>query len=262
MEYILYFLVALVATAAGSVTGMGGGIILKPVLDAMGAFDIATANLLSSITVFVMALVSVIKRIKQKTEIKPKMAVPLAAGSLLGGNAGQFILAGIISAFHADRMVVVLQNTCLVISTLAVFLYMQKGERRPTLNVKGVAPTLLTGILIGTLSTFLGIGGGPINVALLIFVCACDIKTAALYSIITILFAQASKLAFVLLSGKFFSHDLSILPGMVMGAVLGGWTGSWLNQRLSEKRVERAFNSIQVLVFIICLFNIFHHLTM
>lgn len=262
MGYILYFLIALAATAAGSVTGMGGGVILKPVLDALGGFDAATANLLSSVTVFVMALVSVIKRIRQKAEIKPKMAMPLAAGSLLGGSAGQFILAGIISAFHADRLVVVLQNACLAISILAVFLYIQKGDCRSTLNFMGTASALLTGILIGTISTFLGIGGGPINVALLILVCACDIKTAALYSITTVLFAQASKLSFVLLSGGFFSCDLSMLPSMVMGAVLGGWTGSWLSQRLSEMKVERAFNSIQVLVFIICLFNIFHHLTM
>ena len=35
MQYILYFLIAIGATTVGSLTGMGGGVIIKPLMDVM-----------------------------------------------------------------------------------------------------------------------------------------------------------------------------------------------------------------------------------
>jgi len=262
MLYLLYFLIALVATTIGALTGMGGGVIIKPALDALGGLDAADIGILSSVTVFTMSLVSAAKQARQKAAIDLKMAVPLAIGSLVGGLAGERILLAIIDALHANSLVVIVQNSCLALLIIAVFFYMGKGERRPALNLRGILPALLAGVLLGTISSFLGIGGGPINVALIIFLFGCGIKTAAVCSIITILFAQASKLAFVLASGTFFSHDLAMLPIMIVGAVIGGWAGSRFNKTLPEKTVEKAFSGVQVLVFIICMFNIVRNLVL
>ncbi|MGB4608662.1 MAG: hypothetical protein GX243_05760 [Tissierellia bacterium] len=49
---ILYFLITLFATTLGSTSGMGGGVIIKPVLDAFGHYDIETISVLSSVSVF------------------------------------------------------------------------------------------------------------------------------------------------------------------------------------------------------------------
>ena len=262
MAYIIYFFVILVATTIGALTGMGGGVIIKPLLDMLGDFDVASINLLSSITVFIMALVSISKQLREKSVPKLKIAMPLAIGALIGGRAGQNILADIIVYLKIDRTVIVVQNICLAIVILAVFLYMLKGDRRPTLGLQGVVPALLTGAVLGALSTFLGIGGGPANVALLIFVCSYDIKQATAYSIIIILFAQASKLVSILLSSNLFIHDLSMLPVMVIGAVLGGWTGSHLNKTLPGEKINKAFIGVQVIVFVTCLLNIFNYLNL
>ncbi len=40
MNYIIYFLLTLFATSVGSLTGMGGGVIIKPIMDVMGDFDV------------------------------------------------------------------------------------------------------------------------------------------------------------------------------------------------------------------------------
>jgi len=260
MIHILYFLISLAATAIGALTGMGGGVIIKPALDALGGLDAANIGILSSVTVFTMSLVSTAKQARQKAEINLKMAIPLAAGSLLGGVAGERMLTVIIEAANANSTVVIVQNSCLALIIIIIFIYMGKEKRCPSLNLQGILPALLAGVLLGTISSFLGIGGGPINVALIIFLFGCGIKTAAVCSIITILFAQASKLAFVLVSGAFFSHDLTMLPFMVVGAVIGGWAGSQLNKTLPEKTVEKVFNNVQVLVFLICMYNIFQNL--
>ncbi len=88
MQYIIYFILAFFATTVGSLTGMGGGLIIKPLMDMLGDFDVQTISIISSITVLTMAVVSVIKQIKSKTEFPFKTAIPLAAGSVLGGFIG------------------------------------------------------------------------------------------------------------------------------------------------------------------------------
>lgn len=260
MGYLLYFFIALAATTAGAMTGMGGGVIIKPVLDLLGDFPAAGIGVLSSVTVLAMALVSAGTQLRKKATQDIKVTVPLATGSLLGGCIGDRLLATTIGIIRVNRLVVVLQNICLAAVILAVFAYMRMGERRPVLNARGVAPAVLSGLFLGIVSSCLGIGGGPVNVALILFVFACDIKAATACSILVILFAQVSKLASALLLGDFFSHDLSMLPAMVAGALLGGWLGTRFNQRVPDSVVEKAFAAVQALVLLVCLFNILHNL--
>lgn len=256
MEYIIYFIIAIGATTAGAMTGMGGGVIIKPVLDVLNQYDVATIGMLSCITVFAMAIVSVMKQIQQKVKISVKTALPLSIGSVMGGNIGQVILTAIISRLGDNRIVLVVQNILLALLIIAVFFYMLYKNKIKTLGLSGIIPSLLAGIFLGFISSFLGIGGGPINVALLIFLFSFGTKTATVYSIVTILFAQISKLFSVAFSTGFAVYNLSMLLPMVIGAILGGFIGSWLNKKLSEKTVEICFNGVQVLVFTICIFNI------
>ena len=64
MQYILYFLIAIGATTVGSMTGMGGGVIIKPLMDVIQGVDVETIGVLSSITVFCMSVVSIGKHIQ------------------------------------------------------------------------------------------------------------------------------------------------------------------------------------------------------
>ena len=60
---IIYFLVAILATTIGATAGLGGGVVIKPVLDSINTFTLPTVNLLSSATIFIMAVVSIIKQL-------------------------------------------------------------------------------------------------------------------------------------------------------------------------------------------------------
>ncbi|WP_148793570.1 sulfite exporter TauE/SafE family protein, partial [Enterococcus faecium] len=53
---------------------------------------------------------------------------------------------------------------------------------------------LICGGVLGFLASFLGIGGGPVNVSLLMLMFALPIKEATLYSLSTIFFSQLAKL--------------------------------------------------------------------
>ena len=123
MLYILYFLIAIGATTVGSLTGMGGGVIIKPLMDVLHHFDVETIGVLSSITVFSMSVVSIGKQILAKAEIPYKIAVPLALGSVLGGYIGQEMLRAIVEALQAQGIVTVIQNAMLAILILLVYFY-------------------------------------------------------------------------------------------------------------------------------------------
>lgn len=260
LQYFIYFLVAIGATTVGAITGMGGGVIIKPLLDVLGDYDVSTIGVLSSMAVFTMSLVSIGKQIAQRTEIRHIIVIPIAIGSVLGGLLGQKMLEISVANIPDNDMVVVMQNAILCILILGVFIYMRSKDHIRTLGLSGFVPAGLTGIVLGILSSFLGIGGGPFNVAIIMFLFSFDIKTATMCSIITILFAQISKLLSVTLTVGLQVFDLSMLPYMLAGAVAGGYFGAVINKALPDKKVEFFFNSVQIIVLAIAILNIVSHI--
>lgn len=258
--YILYLSIAIAATTIGSMTGMGGGVIMKPLMDVLKSFDVETIGMLSSITVFFMSVVSVGKQMLAKTPIPFDFAVPLAFGSVVGGYLGQWLLRAVVTALHAQSLVTVVQNVLLAILILGVYLYMRRKDRIQGKHLSGIPVSLLTGCILGICSAFLGIGGGPIDVAVIIYLYSTTTKTATICSLLIILFSQVSKLATVALTTGFAVYDLSVAPVMVIGAIAGGFIGAAFNRRCSEETVEKAFNAVQLLVLAIAVFNIVRNL--
>lgn len=150
---------------------------------------------------------------------------------MAGGLAGEKLLQVIVDALRANSAVTVVQNVVLSLLILAVFLYMKNKSRIPSRELRGVVVSLLVGVFLGICSSFLGIGGGPINVALIIYLFSFDTKTATVCSLVTILFAQISKLTTVALTTGFGVFDLSIAPVMIVGAIAGGFIGASLNKK-------------------------------
>ncbi len=260
MQPVIYFLLALFATTVGSLTGMGGGVIIKPLMDVLGDYDAVTIGIVSSITVFSMAVVSLGKQLREKTEIPFSVAVPLGVGSVAGGFLGERLLRLIVRLLNANSVVTVVQNIVLAVLILCVFVYMKNKERVTGKKLNGIAPTFSAGVFLGSCSSFLGIGGGPINVALIIYLFSVTTKTATVCSIVTILFAQISKLLTVAVTSGLGGYDLSAATLMIAGAILGGFIGAGLNKKCSEKAVERAFGLVQLLVLGITVFNILRNL--
>ncbi len=58
MEF-LYFFVALFSTTIGAISGLGGGTIIKPVLDAVSGLTVANINFMSSCAVLSMTFLSI-----------------------------------------------------------------------------------------------------------------------------------------------------------------------------------------------------------
>lgn len=255
-ELLIYFIITLFATTICSMTGMGGGVIIKPIMDVIGDFNVHTIGVIASITVFSMALVSMLKHIKSKTQIPFSIAIPLATGSVIGGIFGEKIFSFIVELLQADSVVKIVQNIVLAILILWVFIYMNNKSKFKSKEFKGVFPSLFTGLFLGMSSAFLGIGGGPINVTVIIFLFSLPIKTATICSLITILFSQFSKLTTIAFIKGFYNLDFTVVIVMVVGAIIGGFLGAYFNKKLSEKTVEKAFNFVILVVLGLTIFNI------
>jgi len=252
---IIYFLLAITATTVGAITGISGGVIMRPAIDLLGGLDAVSGSIMASIAVFCMTVISIGKRVQQKAPVNCKISIPLAAGAVLGGKLGQLFLSAIVARVD-NNTVTITQNAVLAVVISGVFIYMLNKSKIASLGLKGFAPAAITGVFLGMQAAFLGIGGGPINVAVIIFLFGLDTKAAATCSLITILAAQSSNLLSVYLLGGFAPFDLTMLPWMVVGAVSGGFLGASVSKRVSEKKVDIMFDTVLVVVFCICITNI------
>lgn len=253
---IIYFFVALIATIIGSLAGLGGGIIIKPMLDSLGHYDITTIGVLSSWTVFAMAIVSILKQFKNKFSIDLKSTFYIAVGSILGGVLGQYLL-GFIIGQTGERLAKFTQSFILACLLIFIIYYMKHLDQFKHYHIKHPVGCITIGLILGALSSFLGIGGGPINIALLAIFFSMDAKEATVSSIVIILFSQASSLLSIAVTEGFGGFDLSMLYFMIPAGIIGGLIGSKLNILASNQVIIKVFNVVVLFVLMMNIYNIY-----
>ena len=101
-----------------------------------------------------------------------------------------------------------------------------RKDRLHTCIVTHPVPIFLIGLVLGIFSSFLGIGGGPINLVVLFIFFSMDTKTAAENSLYIILFSQAASTLKTILQGKVPDFQLPLFIGMVICGILGGIVGT------------------------------------
>lgn len=254
--YLVVFLVALFASAVGAVCGVGGGVIIKPVLDMLSVADVSTISFLSSCTVFSMSVYSVAHAFATgEKRAVPRQATPLAAGAALGGVGGSFLFAGVRAALGNVQMVGAVQSACLAVVTLGALVYTLKRKTLHTRQVQSMPACCGIGVLLGVMSSFLGIGGGPINLVVLHYFFSMDTKTAARSSLYVILFSQSANLLSVLLTGAVPVFAPLQLASVVTGGLLGAILGRWANRFLHARHIDRLFIGLMAVIIGICCWN-------
>lgn len=247
---IVYLLIAFIATTLGTLAGLGGGIVIRPALDALGDFDVFVIGVLSSATVLSMSMVSTIRRIISGVKID-KILVMLAVGGILGGYIGKLVFQFSLAHITPGQLTGVQAVVIIILLQITLF-----KNRLPRFQVDNLSLILLMGILLGGLASYLGIGGGPINVAVLCMFFAMDIKEAAAGSIFIILFSQAAKLVSIALTTGFGPYDYSILWYMIPAGVVGGVVGPMLKNKLTHHVIEIIFKVVVIFCVLLNVYNI------
>lgn len=251
---ILVFLIAFGASIVGAICGIGGGVIIKPLLDAINLSTVAEISFLSSCTVLSMSCYSVGKAlIAGDSLVKFETGTPLAVGAAVGGILGKYLFSFLQSMSAQPQRVGGYQAVCLAIVTVATLLYTLNKSKIHTLQVRSIPVCAGVGLVLGVMSSFLGIGGGPINLVVLYYFFSMNTKEAAQNSLYCIFISQIASLATTLITRSVPDFHLSWLSVMILGGIGGGMAGRVVNKKLDAQRVDKLFVVlITVIIFISC----------
>ena len=172
---------------------------------------------------------------------------------------GTSLLRAACSGYEPEREDVgyyELLKVALGLITAVTLLYtVRLKERLPTYHIHRLAAVVVIGVLLGVCSAFLGIGGGPINIAVLTLAFSMDTKKAAATSLYIIAFSQLSNLASSVLKGTVPQFVPMELVLMVSAGILGGLVGSEISKKISTETTNKLLAVFLVVVIIMCVYN-------
>lgn len=250
---LIYAIVVVCANALGAISGMGGGIIIRPVFDVIGYHSVANISFYSSVAVFTMSIVSIGRRVMGGFKVRMDFAILTSLGSVLGGSIGSYLFNASLVVFTNHDIVSGIQIVLTILTLLFALCYTVFKWKSKELEKKYLF--FVVGVGLGIIASFLGIGGGPINVAVFMLFFGMDIKSATLYSIITIFFSQLTNLIVTGLTSGYGMFDTQVLRYIVPAAIIGGLVGSQLSNKFSEKIVRVLFQCVIIGVILLNIIN-------
>ena len=212
----------------GSMIGLGGGVIVVPVLTFLGFSPTAAASN-SLFAALSNAIASTISYSKQK-RIEYSIGWNLGLLSIPGT-----ILGAIISTDAAPNIFKILFGLVLVASAVYIFLRgrIKSGDTKlsPLMIVFAVGASFFAGII----SSFFGIGGGIIFVPLMVVGMGMAMKRAAPTSQMILLFASLSGV----ITHSLLGHPDFLQAGfLAIGSFIGGLVGARLSIQIKERNLQ------------------------
>ncbi len=132
--------------------------------------SVTSISFLSGCTVLSMSCYSIGKSISSKESLVDLgIGTPLAIGAAAGGVVGEIMFRYLTSVFQNKNQVGAVQAGCLLLITFGTMFYTLKKDRIRTKYVKNGMECILIGLVLGIFSSFLGIGGGSLNLVVLFY---------------------------------------------------------------------------------------------
>lgn len=255
MVTVLYSIIIFVACTIGAIVGIGGGVIIKPLLDFIGVHSVEVVGFISTCAVFAMSISSSVKHITAKTKFDKKIVLLVSFGSIFGGIIGNEIFDLAFEKFNTN---IVKGVQAVIIAAFIIFvIFYVNSKNIKSFKIKNPVLIVLTGLMLGLMSAFLGIGGGPINTTFLVLLFSFTLKESAVYSVAIIFFSQLSQLVTIFINNQFEPYK-EYFPIVLLGmavSVIGGIIGSRLNKKLSNKVITVIFSVVLSLVAVINVYN-------
>ncbi|MGY5140852.1 MAG: sulfite exporter TauE/SafE family protein [Candidatus Nitrosopumilus sp. Bin_571-38] len=212
----------------GSMIGLGGGIIVVPVLTFLG-FPPTVAASNSLFAALSNATASTISYSKQK-RIEYYLGLKLGLLSIPGT-----VLGAIISTDVAPDIFKILFGFVLIASAAYIFLRKKIETKEKTISKQMIVFAIGASFFAGIISSFFGIGGGIIFVPLMVVGMGMAMKKAAPTSQMILLFASLSGVIVHILLG----HPDFLQAGMLsVGSFIGGLVGARLSIDIKERYLQ------------------------
>lgn len=256
MEILITFLICVVATTVGAINGIGGGVIIKPILDGISSMGVEQVSFLSGCTSFAMAIVSWFRSRDMEKKFDKNIARALAIGAAMGGIIGKLLFNFIKVVAGNNNMIGLIQNIIMILLLFFVMMYMINKSHIVTKNLSNKTMIVVIGFALGIVSSFLGIGGGPINLIILFYFFSMDAKNATYNSIFIILLSQLASIFLSVTTNTIPTVDIRMFIAMIMGGIIGGVLGKTFATKMTNEQIEKLFFRTMIIILIITACNI------
>ncbi len=222
---------------AGSMVGIGGGVLLVPILVLGFGVPMADAVPVSLLCVVAGSTAAAGSYVEARLA-DLRLALVLEVGTVGGAVAGSLISSRISPAILATAFGVF---TLGVAGSLA---------RPPAAMAPGAAPAryglgLAGSFLAGSVSALLGVGGGPIKVPLMAYGMRVPLRVAAATSNLMVGVTAAASVAAYAARGQL---KLALAAPLVLGALGGATVGSRVMQRVPNQVLRWMLATVLVIV--------------
>ena len=226
------------AGLAGGLFGVGGGIVMVPVLTAFFGLTQHRAHGTSLAAVAATAVAGLVVY-----GLSGHVAWLPAALMAVSGAYTARLGARLAARTGRERLTLAFALFILAMGVRILWRVPVTGDHAalsggPFSGPVGIAAALAVGAVVGLLAGYMGVGGGVITVPALTLLFGMSQQTA-----------QGTSLALILGSAPFgaVEHarlgnvDRRLLPGLMIGALLGAPLASWAAQRLPQATLARGF---------------------
>jgi uncharacterized protein len=228
---IFLFLVGLGAGTVGSIIGIGGGIIITPVLTLMG-FTPAHIASTSLIAVTSTSASSTIAYSRQK-KIEYRIGLKMVIFSIPGSIIGAFISTDISLEFFK------LSFAILLMLTGAYILFKNSILKNPNKKPKTSISLLIcytAAFIAGIISSLFGVGGGIIFVPIMVLIFQMTMAKAAPTSqLILFITSLMGTFTYILLSKPDYLNALFLAGGAFIGGQIGAKLSNYIKERTLQK---------------------------
>ena len=212
----------------GSMIGLGGGIIVVPVLTFLGFSPTAAASN-SLFAALSNAVASTISYSKQK-RIEYSLGIKLGLLSIPGT-----VLGALVSTDVTPEIFKILFGFVLIASAVYIFMRKKFENKEKTISKQMMVFAIGASFFAGIISSFFGIGGGIVFVPLMVVGMGMAMKRAAPTSQLILLFASLSGV----ITHSMLGHPDFLQAGfLAIGSFIGGLVGARLSIEIKERYLQ------------------------
>ena len=238
------FLIGIIA----SMTGVGGGIFIVPILTFFYGFIVSSATGTSLTSIIFTAIASTLNYAKQKRiyfKTGATLIITTAPGAYLGAWLATIMEERMLGLVFGAFLILVAIR--MIISALRTKAPKQAQSVRTDTELLHSGKTIIIGAGLsffgGVASGLLGIGGGTLVVPILIVAMGIPIHYATATSMFTMIFTSISGVA------RYAQSDLINFPVALLlaaGTVVGAQVGAYTSKKISGRNLGLIFGIMLV----------------
>jgi uncharacterized protein len=263
MEWIVLIAIGLIAGAIGALIGLGGGIIIVPVLLYFGMYTNLLDNITPQIAVGTSLVIMIFTGLSSTLAYLKHKTVDYKSGLIffIGSGPGGILGAWVNQSLNMQSFNIYFGVFMILVSIVL----MVKGKLKPiaSKSAKGIKRTftdnegrsweygfgpikgIVIAFIVGFCSGIFGIGGGSLMVPAMILLFLFPPHVAVATSMFMIfLSAIVSSATHISLGNVNWMYAIALIPGAWIGAKVG----AFINMRITSKMVVHILRLILIIV--------------